>query len=273
MTSLRTGLQEVPAKAQRALGAIGAPPVVMRLANRAPRPAYELLSPQGREVRAARRALARRYLSGDGLELGALNLPLPLPRGARARYVDRMGAAELRAEYPEWAAWNVVDPDVIDDGETLATVADASVGFVVANHFIEHTQDPIATLKNHLRVLRPGGVLFMAVPDQRHTPDASRATTPITHLVQDHVEGPERSRMDHYGEYVRSWERLDGPAADSRARDLSERDFSIHFHTWTPNAFAELIVHCQRALGLPSAIEALQPVRHEFITILRKQAA
>jgi SAM-dependent methyltransferase len=232
-----------------------------------------MLSPQGREVRAARRSLARRFLTGEGLELGALNLPLALPRGACVRYVDRMSAEDLRAEYPTFASWDLVEPDVIDDGEQLATIADAAVDFVVANHFIEHTQDPIATLANHLRVLRPQGVLFMAVPDQRQTPDAGRETTSLEHLLRDHRDGPARSRMDHYGEYVRSWEQLQGHAADARARELAESDFSIHFHAWTPDAFAHLLVHCRQELRLPLEIEALQPVRHEFIAILRKQDA
>ena len=193
-TAPRTAL----AKLQSGVRAAGAPEPVVRFAHRAPRRAYELLSPQGREVRAARRSLARRFLAGEGLEIGALNLPLTLPRGARVRYVDRMSVADLRREYPEWATWDLIEPDIVDDGETLATVPDASVDFVVANHFIEHTEDPLGTLANHLRVLRPGGVLFMAVPDMRHTPDATRAPTTVEHVDRDHREGPAGSRARHF---------------------------------------------------------------------------
>ena len=85
---------------------------------------------------------------------------IPARRGARDRrpapaaatpprrprpYVDRMGVGELRAHYPELEQYELVTPDVVDDGESLTTVAADSVDFVVANHLIEHCQDPIGT--------------------------------------------------------------------------------------------------------------------------------
>ena len=36
--------------------------------------------------------------------------------------------------------------------------------FIIANHFLEHAQDPIRTIKRHLEVLKPGGVLFLYLP-------------------------------------------------------------------------------------------------------------
>jgi SAM-dependent methyltransferase len=211
-------------------------------------------------LRAARRRLARAFLRGNGLEIGALHMPLPLPRGASARYVDRMSHEDLRCEYPELRAYDLVEVDVIDDGETLATVADASVDFVVANHFIEHTENPIATLRAHLRVVRPGGVLFLAVPDKRYTFDRDREVTPLEHFLRDEQEGPAWSRVQHFEEWARDVEK-----APEKARELDEQDYSIHFHTFVPDSFARLIANTT----LPVAIEALTPVRHEFIAVLR----
>ena len=87
--------------------------------------------------------LAERYLRGSGIEVGALNVPLPIPAGASVRYVDRMSLEDLRAQYPELGDWPFVPPDVIDDGELLETFADGTLDFVIANHFIEHCQNPI----------------------------------------------------------------------------------------------------------------------------------
>src|SRR3954471_20556403 len=265
------------ATADRALGALqtrlnaaGAPERVVRLAGRAPRRGYELLSPAGREIRATRRTLARRFLAGDGYEIGALNLPLPLPRGAHARYVDRKPLEGLRAEYPEWAAWDVTPPDIVDDGETLATLPDASARFVVANHFLEHTEDPIGTLAAHLRVLGPGGVCFYAIPDKRFSFDIKRPVTPLEHIVADHREGPQRSRAQHYREWTSLVLDLPPSKAEAEAERLDAVNDSIHFHVWTPDAFAELLVHCRGEEGLPLEIEAIEPVRHEFIVIVRK---
>ena len=141
-----------------------------------------------------RRRLAKRYLKGDGLEIGALHYPLWVPSGVRVRYVDRLGVADLHGHYPELPVHKLVAVDVIDDGEKLSSQPDSSADFIIANHFIEHTEDPLDTLASHLRVLRPGGVIFMAVPDRRRTFDERRAPTPLEHIVKDHVEGAARSR-------------------------------------------------------------------------------
>jgi ubiquinone/menaquinone biosynthesis C-methylase UbiE len=68
---------------------------------------------------------------------------------------------ELRTHYAELAEYELVAPDVIDDGERLAAFGDESQDFVIANHFIEHCEDPIEAVTNALRVLKPGGILYL----------------------------------------------------------------------------------------------------------------
>lgn len=270
MTSPRAAAERTLGSLQAKLDAAGAPPRVVRLAGSAPRRGYELLSQQGREVARVRRQLARRFLWGEGLEIGALNLPLWMPRGATVRYVDRKPLEGLRAEYPEWAAWDIVAPDIVADGETLPGVADASTDFVVANHFLEHTEDPIGTLAAHLRVLRPGGVGFYAVPDKRFTFDVKRPITSVAHVTADHRDGPERSRHDHFLEWARLLSDVGEERAATEAARLEAQRASIHFHVWTPDAFAQLLVHCRTQAGLALEIEVLAPVAREFIAIVRK---
>ena len=243
------------------IAALLPPPVRVRLVS---------LLPDRQEIRRARVRLARRFLHGEGLEIGALHLPLPMPRGARVRYVDRMDRDALVREYPELEGHALVDVDVIDDGERLPTVPDGSVDFVVANHFLEHTEDPIGTLEQHARVLRPGGVLFLANPDPRVTFDELRPLTTIEHLVRDHREGPQASRDAHYEEWARLVERAAEADVPARAAALRDAGYSIHFHVWTPAVFMELVHHCAHEEGIPIALEALVPVRHEFIAVLRR---
>ena len=69
-------------------------------------------------------------------------------RTPSVRYVDRMWTDELRREYPELANWDLTQVDVVDDGEKLATIADESQDFIVANHFLEHTEDPVGTIEH-----------------------------------------------------------------------------------------------------------------------------
>ena len=68
-----------------------------------------------------RRELSFSYLKGGGIEVGALHGPLPVSGQAKVRYVDRMSVSDLRKHYPELDHVDLVDVDVIDDGEVLRT--------------------------------------------------------------------------------------------------------------------------------------------------------
>ncbi len=96
-----------------------------------------------------REDVALRFLRGEGIEIGALDFPLWLPRGARVRYVDYLDAAGLREAHDSTLREGrpLVTPDVVDDGARLASFADGSLDFVVANHMLEHVEDPI--LRGH----------------------------------------------------------------------------------------------------------------------------
>jgi SAM-dependent methyltransferase len=236
--------------------------------------AREVLIPSERRHVAVRRRLAGRYLKGDGIEIGALYLPLRLPRGAAVRYVDRLSLPELRAHYPELAEYELVTPDIVDDGERLESIADASTDFVVANHLIEHCQDPIGTLSAYTRVLRDGGILYLAAPDRRRSRfDRKRAETTLQHLVDDHAHGPEGSRATHYDEWARLGIDVPADEALSRARALEADGYSIHFHTFTLTSFLGLLLHCRAAYGIPLEVLAAETNDHEFIVVAQKNAA
>jgi SAM-dependent methyltransferase len=216
-----------------------------------------------------RRRLAR-HLHGSGVEIGALHRPLRVPSGVTVRYVDRMDREGLRSHYPELAQHDLVEVDVIDDGEKLGSLADGSVDFVIANHFIEHTEDPLGALASHLRVLRPGGIIYMAVPDGRRTFDAARRPTSLEHIVDDHVHGPSRSRQIHQEEWARLVEKVPPGDVPARVRELDEQDYSIHFHVWTPMEFTGLLDYAREQQKLPFTVQALQGNGHEFIAVLRR---
>jgi SAM-dependent methyltransferase len=124
--------------------------------------------------------------------------PTPLPAAAQARYVD-LRPVKTRAEhYSELNPKTFVRVDVIDDGERLARFADASLDFLVANHMLEHCENPLGTMRNHLRKVKPGGILFYAMPDMRIGFDQARQITPFEHVVADDRDGGESLRRAHH---------------------------------------------------------------------------
>jgi predicted SAM-dependent methyltransferase len=220
-----------------------------------------------------RRQIASRYLSGNGIEIGALHLPLEVPANATVRYVDRMMVTELRKQYPELSEYELVEVDIIADGETLLSITDSSVDFVIANHLIEHCQNPIFSIENWLRVLKPSGILYMAVPDKRYTFDYERPVTSLEHLIRDYNEGPRWSKDSHFKEWTRLVKKVAEHDVAARAKVFAELNYSIHFHVWTQVEFLELLLYCQSNLCFPFEIELLQKNRIEFMVILSKTAA
>jgi len=223
-----------------------------------------------------RRELAAHFLQGEGLEIGALHLPLAVPDDVTVKYVDRLTVAQLRSDYPELAECDLVEADVIDNGEILSTIADDSQDFIIANHFLEHCEDPIAAIANHLGKLRAGGILFYAVPDKRYTFDWPRAVTSLDHMIADHEEGPGRSRSDHYEEWAKHVEIRSGETAEqavARARDLERDGYSIHMHVWTQVEFLRLILAARERCGWGFDIEAAARQDIEFMVVLRKCGA
>jgi SAM-dependent methyltransferase len=236
-----------------------------------------------------RRRLALRHLpaSGLGLEIGALHCPLPLPPGARARYLDRHRVEALRRLRADAGA-GIVDTDILADGFTLGCIADASQDFVIANHVLEHASDALGALDHWLRVLRPDGVLFVAVPIGARCADRGRTATPLEHFIDDHriaAAGDwqtlrERNRA-HVEEHLdvaapalarergEPWTPPRGGAREREIARLLGADASqIHHHVFTPESFAALL-----GLLAPAArIERVARSSVEIVGIARKVA-
>jgi predicted SAM-dependent methyltransferase len=220
-----------------------------------------------------RRAVSARYLSGDGVEIGALHYPLWVdPARARVRYVDRLTVPELRQQYPELAAYELARVDVVDDGETLATFADGSLDFIVGNHMLEHCENPLGAMRAHLAKVRAEGVLYYAVPDKRFSFDLERPLTPWEHLVRDDREGPAGSRRAHFEEWARLVNRHEtAEDIEANVAVLLEMNYSIHFHVWDEQTFASFLTGAGAYLADSFRVELLERNETELLTVLRKR--
>lgn len=213
----------------------------------------------------ARYSLASRYLTGNGLEIGALHVPLPLPPGVRVRYVDYVDRDALRSVYPELAFVPIVSVDIIDDGEVLASIADASADFIIANHVIEHCENPLQTLENWLRVISSGTILFITVPDMKKSFDRSRRLTTIEHLVSDYRNGPGLSRAEHLHEIYG----FPNIGQENEPAMLGAKSHP-HYHVWTMESFAAMLAVAREDLSFPFTVEEVCYLDAEFAAVLRK---
>ena len=220
-------------------------------------------------MKLGRELIAETYLKGEGIEIGALHNPLKLPDAAKVKYVDRLSVAELRTQYPELDSQELVDVDIIADGELLETIPDASQDFVIANHFIEHCQDPIRALLNMLRVVKVWGMIYLAIPDKRYSFDIDRPITPLEHIMRDFHEGPEWSRRQHFEEWVRFVNKVQDDEEAKKQLDANMKmNYSIHFHVWTQCEMLDLIAALRGMVNFD--IELVLRNENEVVFILRK---
>jgi SAM-dependent methyltransferase len=217
----------------------------------------------------ARSLLAERFITGQGIEIGAAHMPTHLPAGAVVTYVDMVSTQDLRRLWPEVADLDLVNVSIVDDAERLAKIPPASQDFIIANHFLEHCLDPIGALITFHDRLRDGGVLYAAVPDKRHTFDVDRPVTPYEHLLEEHQAGDRRFIHDHTREYAELAERYQGDL-DARAQEIVDSAYRIHYHVWTYAEILELAVNTIRQFNLAFELECAMASGNELILILRK---
>ena len=226
------------------------------------------------------RAPLTRHLRGSGIELGPGHQPFDLPPDVSVRYADRWRPEQNRVLYPELGE-DVAFPDVdvvIDfDVDRLSAFPDASEDFVICSHVLEHLAEPLGFIGEMHRVLRPGAIAVVLLPDRTRTFDRHRAPTSVEHLAAEHDAGVTVVDDEHMVDFLTQ----SGPEAAfiqmPEGGDRAEffdwhRRRSIHVHCWADGEFDAVLDYC-RTLGqrwdivdrLPLADDGI-----EFGYVLRK---
>lgn len=129
-------------------------------------------------------ALAHKYLDGlHGVEIGgAAHNPFHIRGSINVDYTAN--EAEIQSN---WSSKSV-DPmpvNLVANGDDLP-FKDSTIDYVLSSHVIEHFFDPIKTLKEWIRVVKPGGYIFIIAPHKERTFDKYRPITPIAELSERH---------------------------------------------------------------------------------------
>ena len=146
-----------------------------------------------------REELIRRYFDrGDSiLEVGASYSPIvPKSDGWNTTVIDHAPQAELVEKY---AAMGVKDVDRIEtvdfvwQGEALTTIIpqerQGSFDGLIASHVCEHLPDLIAFFRDASALLKPTGLIALALPDKRVCFDFFQPLTTTGDLLAAHAEG------------------------------------------------------------------------------------
>lgn len=216
-------------------------------------------------------------LFGTGLDIGALHRPMVKHDGMRVLYVDRLPVSELKKHYPELSEYPLVEADIISDAQWMGGIDSGKYDFVIASHVIEHMSNPLGAMEQWFRVLKPGGLLYLVVPDKRNIFDKKRPLTELDHIRQDYNTSEHRRiGMDwaHYMEYAELVDDKEGPDIEAHAAKLRDTGYSIHYHTFIPESFHSMLIYFIEKV-CPANIEAgprVDPTdKHEFHFLLRKE--
>lgn len=90
----------------------------------------------------------------------------------------------------------------IREAGALTHIADAAYDFVASSHCLEHVANPLATLREWLRVTRPGGHLILILPDPVRSFDHRRPITTLAHLREDAAAGRPETDSTHFAEVL-----------------------------------------------------------------------
>jgi len=125
--------------------------------------------------------LAHKYLDGlVGLEIGG---SAHNPFGLNTKNVDYTADLDTVFKQEEIKlCGEALKVDIVAPGDQLP-VPDNSQDFVISSHVIEHFFDPIKALKEWLRVVKPGGYIFVIGPHKERTFDKERSRTSLRELL------------------------------------------------------------------------------------------
>jgi SAM-dependent methyltransferase len=210
--------------------------------------------------------LIGRYCRGQGLEIGPGTHPYCSPKTTKflEKHPDSLDG------YPR--------PDIVADATNIP-VADGEFDYVFSSHVLEHMPDTIRALTEWVRVLKPGGNLFLLLPHAERTFDRHRSKTTLEHHLEEFSaarEGPDHS---HDEEARAGWEKLEDfdvvEAEHRRVFGTGMWDFdhriahdAMHYHVWTQDEIVALAHHL--GLKIASVAEVLGDQRDSFAVVARK---
>lgn len=101
------------------------------------------------------------------------------------------------------------------EGNDLREIADNTYDFVLSSHNLEHFANPLKAVAEWKRVVKPGGVILLVLPDKRYTFDNKRNVTRFEHLLEDFTKNIGEDDLTHLEEILSLHDRqLDPPARD-----------------------------------------------------------
>lgn len=206
--------------------------------------------------------LVSHYCKGNGIEIG----PGSVPYGRRSNtiYLDKY-------EHFQHTPFKL---DIVSDAATIPR-PDQTFDFLISSHCLEHHSDTLKVLHEWIRVIKPGGILFLALPHGLRTFDRGRTLTRLEHHIDDYRSMIAENDKTHLDEFLEISVAQANPAWSNEAknRDGSYNfDYMInhgymHFHVWTQNEMLDVLRYLKLEILL--VMDELPDRKDSFLIISR----
>lgn len=193
---------------------------------------------------------AHELCRGTGVEIGALYKPFDLD--ANVIYLDRDSTAHLQQQYAkDPTVSEIIQVNIVCKDNFYPFFDTNAFDFVINSHVLEHVTNPGRQIEEWLRIIKPGGILYMIVPDKNFCFDRRRDVTPVEHLMAEYDENVSVTSIDHYRDYIVNTNGEDGMNRDTSEEYIQacfEAQGSIHVHTFTPESIQEFFAALSKKL-------------------------
>lgn len=139
---------------------------------------------------------------------------------------------------------------IVSEATNLSKINNESYEVVISSHMLEHVANPIAALKEFVRVCKVGGIILLILPVKQFTFDHLRSDTTIEHLATDFYNNVQENDMTHFEEIIRLHDLSRDPEAgifiDFVKRSLDNyNNRCLHHHVFSPSTIYAMFNFCK----------------------------
>lgn len=144
---------------------------------------------------------------------------------------------------------------LIDRSRRISEQISKRFDYVVLCHVLEHVPDVVAYLEDLRDLLKPGGILFLAIPDKRRTQDEKRPSTTADELLERHANGVTKPSFSQVASFARAWvdDLRNMEAEDPRAfqawvaEQVAGDAADVHCNVWQDRELFDQLIYLQRS--------------------------
>ena len=133
----------------------------------------------------------------------------------------------------------------ISEATDLKLIPDSKYEFIISSNCLEHVANPIKAIEEWTRVLKKGGLMFLALPNKEFCFDHNRSVTEFSHLLKDYQNNTSEDDLTHLDEILElhdlEMDKLAGSLEQFRERSLKNfENRALHQHVFDINGLKEI---------------------------------